>query len=664
MLNRRAMLLGASALAAAGVAGAAMAIRSKWQTHPNTAVINWLKANALPITSAEPGTDFKDLDQLRPLIADARVVSLGEATHGTREFFQLKHRMIEYCVSQLGFTMIGFEAQYGSTLAVNDYVLNGRGNARDVIAGMEFWTWDTEEVVALVEWVRAWNIANTRKVKFYGFDMQSSPASGMHLLAYLERVAPHLAVVCEQNIAPLVSAYVADDLRLMPTIVRDQAMSQLEIVLDGFATQRADWIARSSESEWNLARQSAIVLDQFARRNAMDNESLSWAKTLRFRDRCMAANVRSLLDAEGPGAKAVLWAHNGHVQRSPLVAFKVIELAYMGSHLHTMFGKEMVTVGFAFNQGGFRAVDESGKLRDHTVPPAPDGYIDAALAATGLPLLALDLANIPPDGPVAKWLAAKPSQRSIGSTFYGDSSNYSDVADPREKYDILLFVERTTASRGNPRPVAQVVAEGGSNNAPTNLQLAASAATVPDGWRAINHSWHPYWLSTAEDRTLEAGRAVRIARSDDTVIWGDGGITQNFPVGRFRGQRLAFSANMRADAARIGTGAQLVIRFLAKGGDAVQVVQSGAPVRSSRWMRHSIAADVPRNAERIQICLVVTGAAAGWFGDVDLEVKPAEGVVALGDADEPRPKRKRSPRPWDMPPQSLPIGERLGIGIR
>src|SRR3954453_5038125 len=142
--------------------------------------------------------------------------------------------MVEYCVSQLGFTMIGFEAEYGATLAVNDYVLNGNGKAADVVAGMGFWTWDTEEVVELVEWVRTWNIANKRQVKFYGFDMQSSPASGMHLLSYLERVAPHLVVVCEQNIAPLASAYAADDLRLMPTIVRDQAASQLATVLDAF----------------------------------------------------------------------------------------------------------------------------------------------------------------------------------------------------------------------------------------------------------------------------------------------------------------------------------------------------------------------------------------------------------------------------------------------
>src|SRR5262249_29883955 len=91
MLNRPALLVGASALVgAAGVAGAALAIRAKWHSHPSNAVISWLKANALPLASVEPGADFKDLEQLRPLIGDARIVSLGEATHGTREFFQLK----------------------------------------------------------------------------------------------------------------------------------------------------------------------------------------------------------------------------------------------------------------------------------------------------------------------------------------------------------------------------------------------------------------------------------------------------------------------------------------------------------------------------------------------------------------------------------------------
>jgi len=661
MLNRRALLLGASALAgAAAIAGGALAIRAKWDTRPSGDVIAWLKANALPLASAEPGTGLQDLEQLRPLIGHARIVSLGEATHGTREFFQLKHRMIEYCVSQLGFTIIGFEAEHGATLAVNDYVLHGKGNAVDVVAGMGFWTWDTEEVVALVEWVRAWNAAHDRKVKFYGFDMQSSPASGMHLLAYLERVAPHLAAVCEQNLAPLVSACVSGDFRSLPAIVRDQASAQLATVIDAFTTQRALWVSHTGEMEWHLARQSALVLDQFARISVMEGESLSWAKSWRFRDECMAANVRALLDAEGPQAKALLWAHNGHVQRSPSVVLKLIELTNMGSRLHTMFGPEMVVIGFAFNQGSFQARDGEGRLRDHVVGPAPEGFVDAALAATGFPILALDLTNIPPDGPVTKWLASKPSQRSIGAVFAGYEGLHAEAANPRDKYDVLLFVERTTAARGNPSPSFPRTATG-SNAEPTNLMLAG--ARYPDSWRAISYSRHPYDVMVVEEESPSAGRAVRIARSDNSLVWGDGILTQTFPVGRWRGQRVVFSAAMRAQAARIGAGAQLVVAFLSKSGEPVQVMAAGAPVRSPRWTRRSIAADVPGNAERIQISLATTGAAEGWFGDIALEAKSVEGAVAVSDAEEGRPKRKRSARPWELPPASVPLGPQLRGGM-
>src|SRR5262249_42859273 len=156
------------------------------------------------------------------------------------------------------------------------------------------------------------------------------------------------------------------------------------------------------------------------------------------------------------------------------------------SHLRAVFGPEMIVIGFAFNQGSFQAIDEAGKLRDHAVPSAPEGFVDAALAATGLSLLAIDLANIPPDGPVAQWLASRPSQRSIGAVFHGDHSNYSEAANPRDKYDILLFVDRTTAARRNPE-VPYPEPGNGSHGQPTNLELSSSGAH-PDGWRTRNFS--------------------------------------------------------------------------------------------------------------------------------------------------------------------------------
>src|SRR5262245_28688700 len=194
-MNRRRLLLGGVALAGVAAAAGGYVLYGPSDTHAGPDVIAWLKANAIPLATAEPGGDFKDLEPLRAVIGNARIVAMGEATHGTREFFQLKHRLIEYCVSQLGFTIIGFEAEYGTTLAVNDYVLDGKGSAADTVTGMGFSIWDTEEVLALVEWIRAWNASHDRKVKFYGFDMQSSAASALHLLGYLERVAPELATV-------------------------------------------------------------------------------------------------------------------------------------------------------------------------------------------------------------------------------------------------------------------------------------------------------------------------------------------------------------------------------------------------------------------------------------------------------------------------------------
>src|SRR5262249_25355079 len=159
MLNRRQMLLRGSACAAA-LASLSRALparaREMGEREPaGSDVVAWIRNNALPLATAEPRTPFHDLAPLRARLAEARVVGLGESTHGTREFFQLKHRFIEYCVSQLGFTVIAFEANYGTMLAVNDYVLGGNGDVRSAAAGLGFQVWDTQEVTALIECVRA-----------------------------------------------------------------------------------------------------------------------------------------------------------------------------------------------------------------------------------------------------------------------------------------------------------------------------------------------------------------------------------------------------------------------------------------------------------------------------------------------------------------------------
>ena len=118
----------------------------------------------------------------------------------------------------------------------------------------------------------------------------------------------------------------------------------------------------------------------------------------------------------------------------------------MGSALRTMYGKQMVVFGFAFNQGSFQAIQQGGGgLRDFTVPPAEAGTLDATLAESKLPLFALDLRQAPP------WFAEPHGSREIGS-MYPDGNSFAFVTNlpAQSAFDALLFVERTTAARKNP----------------------------------------------------------------------------------------------------------------------------------------------------------------------------------------------------------------------
>ncbi|MEO6003729.1 MAG: erythromycin esterase family protein [Opitutus sp.] len=145
---------------------------------PPARVVEWIKSTALPLSTTEAGNGFDDLAPLAAKLAGAEVVALGEDTHGTHEVFQTKHRLIEYFVSELGFSVFAIEANMPEARRLNDYVMGGEGDVAALIRGMYFWTWTTTEMRDLVEWMRKFNTdpahrAAGRQVQFTGFDMQT-----------------------------------------------------------------------------------------------------------------------------------------------------------------------------------------------------------------------------------------------------------------------------------------------------------------------------------------------------------------------------------------------------------------------------------------------------------------------------------------------------------
>lgn len=179
---------------------------------------SWLATNAVRLETVEAGHGFADLQPLKQIIGPARIVALGEATHGTREFFQLKHRLLEFLVTEMGFNLFAIEATMPESFDLNDYVLTGRGDPEKALAGVYFWTWDTEEVRTMIEWMRSYNAdpKHTRKVKFYGCDMQSAPRAAKVTLAYLRKVDPPQAEMAEKALAILANPYTDAEFDKLP----------------------------------------------------------------------------------------------------------------------------------------------------------------------------------------------------------------------------------------------------------------------------------------------------------------------------------------------------------------------------------------------------------------------------------------------------------------
>src|SRR5499427_5425429 len=155
-------------------------------------VVAWMKRTAHPFDTCAPRDDQADLKFLDKLVANAHIVALGEGTHGTSEFFQMKHRIVRYLATKKGVTVFAIEANMPEAYRVTDYVLTGRGDPKALLDGMYFWTWNTHEVLDMIEWMRAFNASGKGRIEFTGFDMQTpdtAAAIARHTLAKVDTAA-------------------------------------------------------------------------------------------------------------------------------------------------------------------------------------------------------------------------------------------------------------------------------------------------------------------------------------------------------------------------------------------------------------------------------------------------------------------------------------------
>ena len=278
--------------------------------------------------AATPITDSKEkYASLLEKIGDARFVLMGEASHGTHEFYQARIELTKHLIEEKGFMAVMIEGDWPDAYRVHRY-LQGQGDANQSEAALEdfkrfpTWMWRNTTLPPFLQWLRAYNdkITPINKVGFYGLDLYSLNASMQAVIQYLNKVDPlaaehalnHYACFDHLNVDPQVYGYLTSS--GVKKSCMDEAVSALcEIQHRAFAYLKRDGIA--AEDEYFFAMQNARLVKNAETyyRTMYSGQVSSW----NIRDRHMAETISILADhlehRSNKPAKIIIWAHNSHV---------------------------------------------------------------------------------------------------------------------------------------------------------------------------------------------------------------------------------------------------------------------------------------------------------------------------------------------------------------
>ncbi|MCO6496809.1 MAG: erythromycin esterase family protein [Chitinophagaceae bacterium] len=401
---------------------------------------NWMTDNSHPIKTVDAGNGFEDLQPFKNILKGVRVVGLGESTHGTSEFFRMKHRMLEFLVTEMGFTSFYIEASMARCRYINDYVLYNKGNLDTATAIHGFIVWRVEEVRNLIKWIHDYNagVPDEKKVKFFGFDLQVNDSGWKSLKTFYDKVNPGMVSHLDSlkirmdtaakwiNSTTLQPERTAQGIKLFKELYPQCISVMNDLILNKGLYQ---FLTSKERYEENLMNIRLIVQET----ESYKDENFS------RRDYFMAQNILELLGNQGPDEKVVVWAHNGHISKSP---------GKMGAHLSKTLGQEYYAVGFEFYSGSFQSRDLLAMNRSKhydiiTIDSPPVKSLPWYLNATGKDKLFIDFRNTGTDK--IHNFSKMYNMHSFGSVY----SKFWPETYPESltDYDGLIFIKLSTAAK-------------------------------------------------------------------------------------------------------------------------------------------------------------------------------------------------------------------------
>ena len=414
-------------------------------TSPDAPLISEIKALARPLI------DVGDLDPLIDAIGDARYVLLGEATHGTSEFYTWRTEISRRLITEKGFSFIAVEGDWPDCYEVNRFVKGLAGDsARKMLHAFSrwpTWMWANQEVVDLVNWMSIHNSMepSSKQVGFYGLDVYSLWDSMHAVVDYLRNIDPELAknaqkaYSCFEPYDEDVHEY-ARASALVPTSCEDDAVRMLNALRSKASELRED----GADAYFNAEQNALITRNaEMYYRTMVRGGPTSW----NVRDNHMVETLERLMQHHGPDAKAIVWEHNTHIGDARFTDMARSGMVNVGQLMRQHHEQEGVhLVGFGTHHGSVIAGREWGApMEKMEVPAARDGSYEHALERSGVgdSLLLFDR-----DDPASyKRLEEPRGHRAIGVVYDPRTEhwgNYVSTILPR-RYDSFLYIEETKA---------------------------------------------------------------------------------------------------------------------------------------------------------------------------------------------------------------------------
>jgi erythromycin esterase-like protein len=401
------------------------------------------------------GATRPDIERILHRVRPAKYYLLGEASHGTQDFYHFRSCITKHLIEHQGLTAVAVEADWPDAYRVNRFV-RGDGPDQDAnaaLSGFErfpSWMWRNTEVLSFVRWLRDWNDNHPdRKVGFYGLDLYSLNTSVQAVVGYLDRVDPAAAArarsryACFDHFAGDTHAYGYAVSAGITESCEDEVMFQLA-ELRKQAPVYASRDGRLAEEEYFFAEQNALLArnaEQYYRAMFRGRHS-SW----NIRDTHMADSFDALarfLGRHGGDAKIAVWAHNSHLGDARATEMGERGELNVGQLLRERHGDQVVSIGFTTFEGTVTAAsnwDDDAERK--YVRPALDGSVEHLLHAVGLPVFVLFMDDQQLGGFVSPLL-----ERAIGVIYRPQTERQSHYFSARvsEQFDVLIHVDRSTA---------------------------------------------------------------------------------------------------------------------------------------------------------------------------------------------------------------------------